>query len=60
MKDSALKQTILPLLGDAAGILVIGIGTGRYIAGICFCTAISILSAVIRDRRIKEKQNVLH
>lgn len=60
MKDSALKQTILSLLGNAAGIIVIGVGTGRYLAGICFCTAISILSAVIRDWNTKGKQHVFH
>lgn len=60
MKNSTLKQTISSLLCNAAGILVIGVGTGKYITGICFCTTISIISAVIRDRKIKEKQTVFH
>lgn len=60
MKNSALKQTILSLLCNAAATIFIGVGTGKYIAGICFCTAVSIMAAVIRDRKTKEKQTAFH
>ncbi len=49
------KRTILSLLRFAAASIVFCVFTGHCILGICFCTAISLVSSIVHDEKEKEK-----